>query len=46
LLNAHALLETHSAPDDETIRTWLEANLCRCTGYEGIARAIKSATKK
>ncbi len=43
MLNAHALLNTHPKPDNNTIRTWLEANLCRCTGYEGIARAVKLA---
>ncbi len=31
------------APDDETIRLWMEGNLCRCTGYEGIEKAIKRA---
>lgn len=43
LLNAHALLQTHPQPDLETIRSWLESNLCRCTGYEGIERAVKAA---
>ena len=43
LLNAHALLQTHPRPDPGTIRTWLESNLCRCTGYEGIERAVKAA---
>ncbi|MFP4430454.1 MAG: (2Fe-2S)-binding protein [Spirochaetaceae bacterium] len=31
------------APEDETIRLWMEGNLCRCTGYEGIEKAIKGA---
>ena len=44
LLNAHALLQAHPNPDQETIRTWLESNLCRCTGYEGIERAVKAAS--
>jgi carbon-monoxide dehydrogenase small subunit len=43
LLNAHALLQAHPQPDPETIRSWLESNLCRCTGYEGIERAVKAA---
>jgi aerobic carbon-monoxide dehydrogenase small subunit len=43
LLNAHALLAAHPAPDDETLRLWLESNLCRCTGYEGIERAVRRA---
>jgi carbon-monoxide dehydrogenase small subunit/xanthine dehydrogenase small subunit len=31
-------------PDDQTIRVGLAGNLCRCTGYEGIYRAVRAAT--
>ena len=41
--HTHAPLQAHPRPDQETIRTWLESNLCRCTGYEGIERAVKAA---
>ena len=40
IINAYALLKAHPHPDPETIRTWMDGNLCRCTGYEGIHRAI------
>ncbi len=43
IVNAHALLQAHPRPDRETIRDWLESNLCRCTGYEGIEKAIEAA---
>jgi xanthine dehydrogenase YagR molybdenum-binding subunit len=43
IVNAYALLKAHPAPDPETIRTWMDGNLCRCTGYEGIQRAIAAA---
>ncbi len=43
ILNAVALLEAHPRPDDDTIREWMESNLCRCTGYEGIRNAIEAA---
>jgi carbon-monoxide dehydrogenase small subunit len=45
LVNATALLRAHPDPEDAQIRLWLEANLCRCTGYEGIERAVKSAAQ-
>ena len=45
LLNAHSLLLAHPQPDQKTIRSWLESNLCRCTGYEGIERAVKAAAR-
>jgi len=37
------LLERTPAPSDEEIRHGLEGNLCRCTGYENIVRAVKQA---
>ena len=43
LMNAAALLTRYPKPSDEEIRVWLESNLCRCTGYEGIERAVKRA---
>ena len=45
IINAFALLRSHPDPDLETIRSWLESNLCRCTGYEGIEKAIWAAVK-
>lgn len=38
-----ALLEKHPNPDEETIRYWLAGNLCRCTGYDKIIRAVQDA---
>ena len=38
-----ALLERDPDPDDETIRDALSGNLCRCTGYQGIVKAVKVA---
>ena len=43
LIAATALLAQHSRPSDEEVREWMMGNLCRCTGYHGIARAIKAA---
>ncbi len=43
LINAYALLEKHPEAPEETAREWLESNLCRCTGYEGIKRSIAKA---
>lgn len=38
-----ALLDKHPQPDEETIRYWLAGNLCRCTGYDKIVRAVQDA---
>ncbi len=42
---AKALLEKHPDPDETTIRYWLAGNLCRCTGYDKIIRAVQDAAK-
>lgn len=38
-----ALLAQNSNPDEEEIRYWLAGNLCRCTGYDKIIRAVQDA---
>ena len=40
------LLRQTPHPTDEQIRTGLEGNLCRCTGYHNIVKAVKSAADK
>jgi carbon-monoxide dehydrogenase small subunit len=43
IMNAHGLLSAHEAPDADTLREWLESNICRCTGYENIEKAVRKA---
>ena len=38
-----ALLDKNPAPTDAEIRWWLAGNLCRCTGYDKIVRAVRNA---
>lgn len=45
VLTAKALLDTHAAPDRDTIRKALSGNLCRCTGYVKIVNAVENAAK-
>ena len=46
IVAAKALLEKNPDPDEETIRYWLAGNLCRCTGYDKIIRAVQDAAKE
>ncbi len=46
LVNAYALLKEHPDADDKLAKEWLESNICRCTGYEGIRNALKLAQEK
>jgi carbon-monoxide dehydrogenase small subunit len=46
LMSARALLNKKPDPDREEIKTAIEGNLCRCTGYEQILEAVESVTKK
>ncbi len=41
-----ALLDRNPDPDEETIRYWLAGNLCRCTGYDKIIRAVQGAAQE
>lgn len=40
LVAAKALLEENPDPTEEQVRFWLAGNLCRCTGYDKIIRAV------
>lgn len=40
-----ALLDRHPDPDETTIRYWLAGNLCRCTGYDKIIRAVQDVAR-
>jgi carbon-monoxide dehydrogenase small subunit len=46
LMSAKALLMKNPCPSREEIKTTLEGNLCRCTGYEQIIEAIESIANK
>ena len=43
IMNSDALVRFADDLDDETIREWMESNICRCTGYETIENAVKRA---
>jgi aerobic carbon-monoxide dehydrogenase small subunit len=43
VLAAVSLIESGEARDEESIRLGLEGNLCRCTGYHNIVRAVEAA---
>ena len=43
LIAAKSLLEVNPDPDETEVRYWLAGNLCRCTGYDKIVRAVLDA---
>jgi carbon-monoxide dehydrogenase small subunit len=43
LLSAKALLDHNPDPTEAEVRHWLAGNLCRCTGYDKIVRAVLDA---
>ncbi len=45
IMTAVALLEANSHPTEEQVRHGIEGNLCRCTGYESIVRAVMAASR-
>jgi carbon-monoxide dehydrogenase small subunit len=46
LIAAKALLDDNASPSEEEIRYALAGNLCRCTGYDKIVRAVQAAAKQ
>ena len=46
VMSAVDLLQKNKNPSEKEIRDWLEGNICRCTGYQGIVAAIKDAASK
>jgi carbon-monoxide dehydrogenase small subunit len=46
IMAAAELLRRDPHPTDAAIRRGLEGNLCRCTGYENIVRAVRYAAEK
>ena len=46
IISAKALLEQEPRPSEERIRFWLSGNLCRCTGYDKIVRAVQVAADR
>ena len=45
LISAKALLDTEPHPSEDRIRFWLAGNLCRCTGYDKILKAVQKAAE-
>ena len=46
ITRAYRLLKENPSPSDEEIRYWMAGNLCRCTGYQNIVKAVHYAAKK
>src|SRR5271167_2524197 len=46
IVRAHRLLQENPAPTDAEIRMGISGNLCRCTGYQNIVKAIQYAAAK
>ena len=46
LMRASRLLQENPDPTEEEVRVGMSGNLCRCTGYQNIVKAVQSAAKK
>ena len=45
VISAVDLLKRKADPSEHEIREWLEGNICRCTGYHGIVKAVQHCAK-
>ncbi len=46
IIASKALLDSNPNPTEHEIRFWLAGNLCRCTGYDKIVRAVEKAARQ
>ena len=46
VMSAVDLVQRHPDADEAEIRDWLEGNICRCTGYHNIVKAIRHAAQE
>ena len=46
IVQAKALLDRNPRPSEDQVRHWLAGNLCRCTGYDKIVRAVLDAADR
>ena len=46
IMSAVDLLQSNPDPSEQEIREWLEGNICRCTGYHNIVKAIRHAAQE
>lgn len=46
VMSALYLLKMNPDPSEQEVRTWLEGNLCRCTGYHNIVKSILAAAQE
>ncbi len=46
IMNCHALLTIHPNADEDTMKEWLQSNICRCTGFKEIWEAVLSVRNK
>ena len=44
IMSAIDLVKTNQNPSEQEVREWLEGNICRCTGYHNIVKAIMAAS--
>jgi len=45
IMSALDLLDRNPDPSERQVREWLEGNLCRCTGYHNIVKAVRAAAQ-
>jgi len=46
ITRAYRLLKENPRPSEQEIRYWMAGNLCRCTGYQNIVKAVQCAAEK